>query len=172
MDDSYYNSIAAGYDSLHGTEQTEKLTHISSKLAPYLFSGCKLVDVGCGTGISTDFWTQFGCSCIGIDPSEGLLKQNTYGKSRFLQMGAEALDFADKSFDVVVSFTAAQNFTDVLLGIQEIKRVGKDVFCITTLKKADNVVSVEDAIKEVFGTYERIELDKDIAFLIIPKITN
>jgi len=167
MTDSYYDSIAAGYNQLHGDEQLTKLKLILPHVRHWFSaSNLKLLDVGCGTGISTDFWSQFGVEAIGIDPSIGLLSQNTTPKSKLIHAFAEKIPFADDSFDIVVSFTAIQNFTDIAKGLDEINRVGKKRFILTCLAKSSQLSLVKEEIKRIFQTYTQIPLDKDIAWII------
>ena len=67
---NYYNEIAEGYNELHKEEQLNKLKIIKENIE--INKTDKLLDVGCGTGISSDF----DCNVYAIDPSEELLKQN------------------------------------------------------------------------------------------------
>ena len=65
-----YNKIAKGYNELHKEEQLEKLEIIKNHLE--VKSTYRLLDIGAGTGISTNF---FDCKVIGIEPSKEMLKQ-------------------------------------------------------------------------------------------------
>jgi len=49
-------------------ELGEILTHMINMPVPAL-----VVDLGCGTGLSTRFWAERACQIIGIDPSEEML---------------------------------------------------------------------------------------------------
>ncbi len=159
--DVYYNTIAQGYDRLHEQEQLRKLEIIKKELK--ITPQTKLLDVGCGTGISS--W--FDCIVTGIDPSEELLKiaRKKHPKATFIQASAEKLPFPDHSFDVVISLTAIQNFSDIEKGIQEMKRVGKKQFAISYLKKSSKAEHIETIIKQLFLSTKRIEEDKDIIFI-------
>ncbi|MBU0461260.1 MAG: methyltransferase domain-containing protein, partial [Nanoarchaeota archaeon] len=129
---TYYDEIAKGYDNLHKAEQLRKLEIIKENLK--IKKNDFLLDVGCGTGISTEFWD---CKKIGIDPSVELLKQNLDKKNSFYLEGkAEDLPFKSHLFDVVISVTAIHNFKDYRKGLREIKRVGEKRFALTLLKKA------------------------------------
>lgn len=142
----YYDDIASGYEELHGAEQRRKLSLLSQHIA----AQGRLLDVGCGTGISTDFFAAT-CECTGIDPSAGLIAQNTTGSSTFVVGFAESLPFDDGEFDWVISLTALQNFEDIALGLSEIKRVGKGNFVLTWLKKSSKSEQIASCVVATFG---------------------
>lgn len=159
----YYDDIAEGYNELHGEEQLKKLRIVKKKLEDHeikITPGTKLLDVGCGTGISTDFWD---CDATGIDPSEGLIRQNINKgkKSRLIAAHAENIPFPDKSFDIVLSITAIQNFDDVEKGLKEIKRVGKGCFVLSFLKKSEKADMIKGLIENMFDVNEIVEEEKD-----------
>lgn len=157
----YYDEIAGSYDELYREEQLKKLELIKKKLAEHGFEvtkGTKLLDVGCGTGISTDFWD---CDATGIDHSAGLLDQNKEKKSRLIQAAAETIPFPDNSFDIVISITAIQNFNDIEKGLQEIKRVGTGEYVLSYLKKSKKAKMIKGLIERIFNVKEVIEEEKD-----------
>ena len=163
--DSYYDSIAEGYDTLHGEEQEKKLAIIKDELAKnhdiheFITPADHLLDVGCGTGISTVF---FDCTRrVGIDPSPKLIERAASGASSYQVGYAEKLPFRDHEFDVIISITAIQNFYDIKKGLAEIKRVGKDRFILTFLKRSPKCERIENAIMTIFTVVKVIEEDKD-----------
>jgi ubiquinone/menaquinone biosynthesis C-methylase UbiE len=169
----YYDSIAPGYNQLYELEQKEKLRELSLLIQtkyPDKFTlqpSVKVLDVGCGTGVSSDFWYEkYGCVVTGIDPSKGLVAQNKKNQSTLIIASAESIPFADKSFDLVVSITAIQNFTNVLQGLQEIKRVGNGKFILTVLKKAPNIDDITRNIHTVFRVGSQTTITKDAVFFI------
>lgn len=153
----YYDAIAESYNELHGEEQIKKLDIISKYISPRQKQ--KLLDVGCGTGICS----HWNCFCVGIDPSIGLLKQ---GKGNLIQAEGEHLPFKDKSFDFVVSVTAIHLFYDVDKGLEEIKRVGKNNFILTVLKKSSRHKEISNKIKSMFKVKEMIEEERDSIYII------
>lgn len=161
---NYYDSIAKSYNELHGEEQKKKLEIIKEHLD--INEETVLLDVGCGTGVSSDF----DCYVVGVDPSEELLKiaKETHPETTFMKADAESLPFEDKSFDVVVSLTAIQNFNDIEEGLKEIERVGKNQFALSYLKKSAKSEMIEEQINNIFRKYKitRIEEEKDIIFII------
>ncbi len=105
----YYSHIAQGYDKLHREEQEKKLKIIKGNLKAN--KDDLLLDVGCGTGISSGF----GCKVIGVDPSKGMIKK-AQKKIKAICAPAEKLPFEDKKFDIVIAVTAIQNFSDIKKG--------------------------------------------------------
>lgn len=157
MPDEYYTKIAESYDELYGEEQLDKLRIIGSLVK---LEG-KTLDVGCGTGVSTDF---FSC-CIGLDPSEGLLEiaKKKYPNIEFMQGFAEHLKFSDKEFDNAISVTAAQNFSDMDSAVSEMLRVAKNIVVITILKNSPKKERLEALIGEKAQKHEH---KKDTIYII------
>ena len=159
---NYYNEIAEGYEELHKEEQEKKIKLIKKYLKPKQDE--KLLDVGCGSGLTTRCWK---CKRFGIDPSEKLLekakandKNGTYALA-----SAEKIPFSDRYFDIVVSITAIQNFDNIEKGLREIKRVGKEKFVLSFLKKSPKSKYINSTIQKLFNVNEIIEEEKDLIFL-------
>jgi ubiquinone/menaquinone biosynthesis C-methylase UbiE len=152
---NYYDTISNSYESLHKEEQEKKLKIIKKLIK--VKERDKLLDVGCGSGFST----KWKCKTYGIDPSIELLKK---AKGNFIQAKAESLPFKDNSFNIVISVTAIQNFNNLEKGLKEIKRVGKDKFILTFLKKSKKKLKIISLIKKHFKT-KLIEEEKDYIFV-------
>ena len=149
---TYYDNISSGYEELHKEEQLKKLQIIKDNLT--LNKNALILDVGCGTGFSSKFFDNV----IGIDTSFGLLKQNNKNK---IQSQAERLPFRDGVFDLILCITAVHHF-DLDKAFAEMKRVGKNDFVITVLKKSGNRDTVISKIKENFKIVKEIEEEKDV----------
>lgn len=161
----FYDEIAEGYDELHTGEQLRKMTAVIAAMGEDVPKKAeKLLDVGCGSGISTSVWS---CDCTGIDPSEKLINiaKKNHPKLRFFVGRAEELPFPDHSFDVVICITAIHNFHDVRKGIEEMKRAGKDRFVITLLRKSSNAEEIEKLIILNFKVRKIVMEDKDLIFV-------
>jgi ubiquinone/menaquinone biosynthesis C-methylase UbiE len=141
---TYYNSIASGYDALYGDEQYIKLRCISDELRKLSVSfphTARVLDVGCGSGISSDFFARlYGAQIMGIDPAEFLIRENKNHLCEFVVGSAEHLPFSDATFDLVLSVSAIQNFSDIGLAIIEMKRVAKPgaLFILTYMAKGND----------------------------------
>src|SRR3989344_9002452 len=94
--EDYYGDIAEGYDQLHKEEQLSKLKIIKETLE--IKKTDKLLDVGCGTGFSLEF---FDCSCEGVEPSAKMaaLSKN---RAKITIAKAENMPFNANSFDIVI----------------------------------------------------------------------
>ena len=151
----YYDNIADGYAELHGQEQLNKLAVVKKHLdirKDYL-----LLDVGCGTGISSDF----DCNVIGIDPSFEMLRKSRKPK---VQGVAEKLPFKGKSFDVVIALTSVHNFDDVRKGIMEMRRVAKGQIVISALRKIDKYPEIDSVIRKLLNVRKVVMEEKDAIY--------
>jgi ubiquinone/menaquinone biosynthesis C-methylase UbiE len=158
---TYYDEISEGYEELHKEEQEKKMGIILSEVK--VKPADSLLDVGCGTGITTAPWK---CIRTGIDPAKKLLaKAHEKEHINYILASAEKIPLPDHSFDVVTSVTAIQNFNDIKKGLFEIKRVGKKRFVLTYLKKSGKAEMIERLINEIFIVTKRIEEEKDIIFI-------
>lgn len=160
---NYYDNISEGYDTLHKEEQIKKLSLIADQ--DIIEASDSLLDVGCGTGFSLDYFDLK--EATGIDPSQGLISQYK-GDEKIMLGSAEELPFEDNSFDVVISVTAIQNFDDIKKGLEEIKRVGNDRFVLTFLKNSPKRDEIKEIISYKFLPFHILELEeeKDIVFVI------
>lgn len=162
-----YNDIAPVYDSLHMFEQLQKLKIIGSaiKVKP----NDKLLDVGCGTGISAQV---FNCDIIGIDSSERMISiaREKHPELTWIVSPAEHLPFKNNEFDKVICVTAIHNFDDMNKALEEIIRVSKPSkssnVAISILKKSKKLDEVEKLIKEKFKVKKIIVESKDIIYFL------
>ncbi len=159
--DTYYDDISEGYEELHREEQEKKMKIMLSEVS--VSPNDELLDVGCGTGITTVPWN---CKRTGADPARKLLeKANDKKNVKYVLAQAENLPFRNDSFDIVTSVTAIQNFDDIKKGLLEIRRVGKKRFALTYLKKSPKAEAIEKLIITIFKVRKRIEEEKDIIFI-------
>lgn len=167
--DDYYNQIARGYNELHGEEQLKKLNEVYEYLKEnnLLENVKRILDVGCGTGISSDFFAKKNFQVTGIDPAQELINNNENEKelSNLIVAPAENLPFKENEFDLVISFTAIQNFDDLNKGLQEIKRVGKGKFVLTVLNNVKRIEEIDKAIRNLFDVQHYSEGKDRIYFI-------
>ncbi len=154
----YYDEISSGYAELHRDEQKKKIDIIKKNLL--IKASDRLLDVGCGP-----YFGDWGCDVVGIDPSKKLVEL-AEKKIHALQGRAEQLPFPDSYFDVVVSVTAAQNFTDLRKALMEIARVGKKRFAITILRRSSKADEFLKIMKEIFGEFKMISERKDLIAIV------
>jgi len=159
---TYYDDISEGYEELHSEEQLKKIALIKKYIK--LKKTDKLLDVGCGTGLTTVPWN---CKRYGIDPAKKLLeKARNKDSIEYKLAPAENIPYYDNFFDVVISITAIQNFEDIEKGLNEIKRVGKERFILSFLKRSEKRQIIESLIQKIFNATEYIEEEKDVIYFI------
>jgi ubiquinone/menaquinone biosynthesis C-methylase UbiE len=81
------------------------------RLLPNARHGDKLLEVGCGTGHWSAYFSQKGFKVTGIDISVAMLevaRQKSIAHTRFDQADAERLPFADDEFEVAAAMTALE----------------------------------------------------------------
>ncbi len=152
-----YKYLAKNYNELHKEEQIKKLEIVKNniKILP------KLLDVGCGTGISTNY---FNVESIGIDNCKEMLEQ---GSKNLIYGNAENLPFPDKTFNTAISVTSFHNFKNMEKALLEMKRVSKNNnIAITFLKKSLKLRKFKVLLKKHFN-FKEIDCYKDILFVII-----
>src|SRR3989338_9580408 len=153
-----YNKIAKSYNELYKEEQIKKLEIIKKKIRIIP----PLLDVGCGTGISTNY---FNVVSIGIDNSKEMIKQGKDGN--LIHGNAEKLPFPDKSFNTIISVTSFNNFKNMEKALLEIKRVSSNNnIAITFLKKSRKLNYFRKLLKKHFN-FKEIDCYNDILFLIL-----
>ena len=96
-----------------------------------LSNGSTVVDVGCGTGISSRLLTQRGCHVIGIEPNEHMRSQaeatsigDTEPKPIYQEGGAEATGLPDSCCQAVLAAQAFHWF-EVEKALSEFHRILK-----------------------------------------------
>ena len=81
------------------------------------------LDVGCGAGFSSHYFSQITSNIIGLDRSKRMLSQNPLSKKRLIQGDACVLPFKDNSFDFVYSWESLHHISDPLAVVNEMSRV-------------------------------------------------
>lgn len=158
--DEYYSDIAGGYDELYREEQLEKARSIIYMLKEkHIKIGGVILDVGAGTGVSSELFVNAGCRCILLEPSKKMLALCTLNNTIRLAGSAEKIPLPNNSCDGVVSITALHH-TDIAKALKEIERVCKKKgwIAVSLLKKN------ADEYECLFEGYERYDLGKDDVF--------
>ena len=121
--------------------QQQFQTHLSTKLD-------LMVDVGCGSGQSTNIFQPYFKKISGFDISAEQIKQaklqNKFDNIDYMEGCAENIPVEDKSVDLVVAGTAAHWF-DLETFFDEVKRVLKPTGCLAILFHVDPILSLISA---------------------------
>jgi ubiquinone/menaquinone biosynthesis C-methylase UbiE len=159
----YYNALGIGYNALHREEQEHKLHEIKQVIHPKKDE--ILLDIGCGTGISSN-WS---CQVIGIDPSEKLIQiaRKNYPQHTFIIGKAETLPFQDHNFDYVICVSCIHH-CDFSKSVSEMIRVGKKTFVVTILKKSSKYEKIMKTLEGKLRIRRLVETQWDsVLFLSI-----
>jgi SAM-dependent methyltransferase len=86
-----------------------------------------MLDAGCGEGRFCRMLAERGIETTGIDPTPSFIAhaRTRHPAGRYLEAKAEALPFADASFDLVVSYLTLIDIPDIAPAIAEMTRVMK-----------------------------------------------
>jgi SAM-dependent methyltransferase len=113
--------------------------------------GDRVLDLGAGSGFSSEMLARFGYDVVAIDPDLRALRQNRQrpsydttridGTVRVVGSLAEDLPFADASFDGLVGLNVLHHVPDLARATREFARVikpgGRGVFCEPGLEHLD-----------------------------------
>lgn len=121
-----YNRNAVFYDSMDRMIRDAWRRQVIGKAAG------KVLEVGVGTGKNLPYCNPAICTGVtGIDFSPGMLAKARprVGQApvpvELMEMDAQAMDFADGTFDTVVSTCVFCSVPEPLAGLREVKRVCK-----------------------------------------------
>jgi SAM-dependent methyltransferase len=114
----------------------DKKNNYPEKLYRYLFKNFiktpgKILDVGCGKGVSLYFFNKFGMETYGIDKRE---EEQEHFHFRGCDIEKEGIPFEDGVFDVVYSKSVIEHVLNTENFLQEILRVlkpGGMFICLT-----------------------------------------
>jgi SAM-dependent methyltransferase len=84
----------------------------------------RALDVGCGAGVSTKALLDFAGSCIGLEPSEAMLKwaPKLAPSADFLVGNAEAIPFCSRAVDLITA-AGSLNYANLDLFFPEAARI-------------------------------------------------
>lgn len=101
----------------------DTLSLIVEAFAP--IAGRRILDIGCGPGILAKALAGAGAEVTGIDPGEAAIRaaRSRLPGARFEQGSAEALTFADASFDGAVILNALHHVPNPRAALDEAARV-------------------------------------------------
>lgn len=107
-----------------------KLNTVIKKL-PFPLDGMKLLDLCCGSGMVSEYYTNQGALVTGIDFSEEAIGRANQRKEKYkfqaeFKMGdAQNLSFSDNSFDIVSVHDGLHHLKDPAKAVREMARVSR-----------------------------------------------
>ncbi|MBO6016684.1 MAG: class I SAM-dependent methyltransferase [Oscillospiraceae bacterium] len=114
----YWTDRASGYSEVSrlelSTEQRQKWKaclheELARQFPEHAAEGLRILEVGTGPGFFAILLRELGCDVTAVDLTPAMLaaaKENAgplAGEIRFLEMNAESLEFANESFDALIS---------------------------------------------------------------------
>lgn len=165
-DHEYYDETAKGYDELHGEEQIKKLQIIKNELDTKKEQ--KILDVGGGTGISSDILN--GKITI-LEPSKEMIKIAKQKRNlETINEQAEKIQslLKENEYDTTICITTAHHFHDlqkVIRGIKKTTKKNGDIV-FSLLKRSKKTPTIKKELEKEFLIKKEIKEEKDtILFL-------
>jgi SAM-dependent methyltransferase len=111
------------YDVIGRTYASRRQTdpRLAAAINAAIGDAASVLNVGAGTGS----YEPVGPRVVAVEPSAVMLAQRPSTAAPAVKAHAEALPFADRSFDVVLGVITVQHWTDQRLGLEECVRVAR-----------------------------------------------
>jgi len=124
-----FGLIADSYDSWYAGKRGAMYDRLEKKaIIRYLppnAKGEKLLDIGCGTGHWSQFFSEYGFEVTGVDVSEEMIdiaKSKNISGASFQVADGHSLPFADDTFDVTAAITTLEFARDAKAIVREMVR--------------------------------------------------
>ena len=127
-DPAIYDRIGVDYSNLRKADP-----RIAAQIHAALGDAKTVLNVGAGTGNYEPTDRQV----TALEPSAEMIAQRPAGSAPVVQGHAEALPFADNSFDAAMAVLTVHHWTDQPKGLSEMRRVAKGPVVIYTFDTAD-----------------------------------
>jgi len=148
-----YQRLSTIYDLMEGLAEARYRPWREKLWA--MVKGDRMLEIGVGTGKNMPFWPT-GSRMTAIDLTPGMLefahrRAKELGLNADIRLGdAQALDFAEASFDCAVATFVFCSVPDPALGLRELKRVvrpGGQVLLLEHVRSANSILgAVMDAV--------------------------
>jgi ubiquinone/menaquinone biosynthesis C-methylase UbiE len=151
---AYYAKTAATYDEAHDYESVLDFTLFKTFL-DYI-DARSVLDIGSGTGraLLTAKGHRPQILAIGIEPASALREQGhskDLSHEELIDGDAQALEFADNSFDMVCEFAALHHIPRPSLAVAEMLRVARKAVFISDSNNFGQGSRTARAIKQIIG---------------------
>jgi SAM-dependent methyltransferase len=118
-----YDRIGTRYAATRASDP-----RIAALIERALGDAAEVVNVGAGTGS----YEPAGRRVTAVEPSAAMIAQRPAGSAPVVQARAEALPFADASFDAAMATLTLHHWSDWRAGVAEMRRVGRGRIVILT----------------------------------------
>jgi SAM-dependent methyltransferase len=126
---------------------------ITERIHFHLQGAQRILNVGAGTG---SYEPENGI-IVAIEPSYEMISKRINSKTILVQGIAEELPFTDNVFDCSMGILTIHHWSDITLGLQEMRRVTKDkIVLFSWIGYYDNNFWLKDYIPEIAGTDEKL----------------
>lgn len=116
MSEAAYDRMGVGYRQVRRPEP-----RIGAALEAALGEARSVLNVGAGTGS----YEPAGREVTAVEPSRVMIEQRPPGAAPVVQASAEALPFADDSFDAAMALITVHHWADAGAGLAEMRRVAR-----------------------------------------------
>jgi len=113
------------YETVEGAMYDRLEKKVVSRYLRHNAQGMKLLDVGCGTGHWSQFFSECGFAVTGVDVSGRMIKiaqSKNIASASFRIANAHSLPFKDNSFDVTAAITTLEFVHNAEFVLQEMAR--------------------------------------------------
>jgi len=122
-----YDTIGVDYANLRRPDP-----RIAAMIEAALGPAQTVVNVGAGAGS----YEPAGRDVTAVEPSLEMIRQRPPGAARAIQSSAEALPFADASFDAAMAVLTVHHWSDKAKGMAELRRVSRGPVVVLTFDPA------------------------------------
>lgn len=124
-----FDAVADSYDQWYETPLGPMYDRLEKKaIARYLSGkreGRKLLEIGCGTGHWSRFFSEYAFEVTGVDVSERMIdiaKSKHISKASFQLADAHSLPYSDETFDITAAVTTLEFVRDAESVVREMVR--------------------------------------------------
>jgi SAM-dependent methyltransferase len=117
-----YDRIGVGYTTTRRPDP-----RLAARIHAALGDARTIVNVGAGTGS----YEPAGRDVTAVEPSETMIAQRPPGAAPVVRASAEALPFADHSFDAAMAVLSDHHWADRPAGLGELRRVARRAVVLT-----------------------------------------
>jgi SAM-dependent methyltransferase len=166
--DALYDRIGADYAALRRPDP-----RIAAPLLAALGAARSIVNVGAGTGS----YEPAGARVVAVEPSAAMIAKRAPAAAPAVRAVAEALPFADSSFDAAMAVLTIHHWRDPAAGLAELRRVARGPVVLLTFDPADRpwltdylpaLARLDAAQMPPLDLYARILGPVEIAPVLVP----